>query len=83
MVRLGINSIQGNNTFFDGNEALAKRTMAKVTARLIPVAAALYFVSYIDRSNLGFAGLTMNRDLGFSRSRCHVQLAINTAPTIA
>jgi MFS transporter, ACS family, tartrate transporter len=47
-------------------EELANRTMTKVTARLLPIAAMLYFVSYIDRSNLGFAGLTMNQDLGFS-----------------
>ena len=60
--------MQSNKTIVDGDEALAKRTMAKVTARLIPVAAALYFVSYIDRSNLGFAALTMNRDLAFSPS---------------
>jgi ACS family tartrate transporter-like MFS transporter len=26
----------------------------------------LYFVAYVDRINLGFAGLTMNGDLGFS-----------------
>jgi ACS family tartrate transporter-like MFS transporter len=26
----------------------------------------LYFVAYVDRINLGFAGLTMTRDLGFS-----------------
>jgi MFS transporter, ACS family, tartrate transporter len=51
-----------------GDGALANRTMMKVTVRLMPVAMALYFVAYIDRSNLGFAGLTMNRDLGFSPS---------------
>jgi ACS family tartrate transporter-like MFS transporter len=47
---------------------VAKRTMAKVTAHLLPLAIALYFVSYIDRSNLALAALTMNKDLGFSPS---------------
>ncbi|MFO1129057.1 MAG: MFS transporter [Rhodospirillales bacterium] len=28
----------------------------------------LYFVAYIDRVNIGFAALTMNKDLGFSSS---------------
>ncbi|MFM9735977.1 MFS transporter, partial [Streptomyces niveiscabiei] len=28
----------------------------------------LYFVAYIDRVNIGFASLTMNKDLGFSAS---------------
>ena len=28
----------------------------------------LYFVNYLDRVNVGFAALTMNRDLGFSPS---------------
>lgn len=46
----------------------ARRTMAKVTARLLPLAIALYFVSYIDRSNLSLAALTMNRDLGLTPS---------------
>ncbi len=51
-----------------GDEAFANRTMAKVTGRLLPLAIALYFVSYIDRSNLSLAALTMDRDLGLSPS---------------
>ena len=50
------------------NEMSAKRTMAKVTGHLLPLAIALYFVSYIDRSNLSLAALTMNRDLGLTPS---------------
>jgi MFS transporter, ACS family, tartrate transporter len=50
------------------DEIFAKRTMAKVTVRLLPLAFALYFVSYIDRSNLSLAALTMNRDLGLAPS---------------
>src|SRR5215469_16134444 len=49
-------------------QTFANRTMAKVTGRLLPLAIALYFVSYIDRSNLSLAALTMNKDLGLSPS---------------
>jgi MFS transporter, ACS family, tartrate transporter len=41
---------------------------AKCAWRLIPFTALLYVVSYIDRVNVGFAALTMNKDLGFSPS---------------
>ena len=35
---------------------------------LVPLLAVGYIVSYIDRANVGFAALTMNRDLAFSPS---------------
>ena len=37
---------------------------AKVRQRLIPFLIICYFVSYLDRVNIGFAALTMNADLG-------------------
>ena len=40
--------------------------LRKVTWRLVPFMAVLYFINYLDRVNVGFAALTMNRDLGFS-----------------
>ena len=48
--------------------ALERTTMARVTRRLLPMLMLCYFVAYLDRVNIGFAGLTMNRDLGFSAS---------------
>ena len=36
----------------------------KVRLRLIPFLILCYFVSYLDRVNIGFAALTMNADLG-------------------
>ena len=39
---------------------------AKCAARLIPFIMLLYVANYLDRVNVGFAALTMNRDLGFS-----------------
>lgn len=41
--------------------------MAKVTRRLIPFLGLLYFVNYLDRVNIGFAGPNgMNEDLGMT-----------------
>ena len=45
---------------------LESRTMRKVYLRLLPFTFALYLICYLDRANIGFAALTMNRDLGFS-----------------
>ena len=39
---------------------------AKAAWRLIPFMMALYTVSFLDRVNIGFAALTMNKDLGFT-----------------
>ncbi len=39
---------------------------AKVSRRLVPFLIACFFVAYLDRVNLGFAALTMNKDLSFS-----------------
>src|SRR5262249_36140068 len=42
------------------------RVFAKVAWRLVPFMGLLYLFNYIDRVNVGFAALTMNRDLGFT-----------------
>ena len=47
-------------------EAIEQRTMRKVVRHLIPLAIICYFVNYLDRVNLSFAALEMNKDLGFS-----------------
>jgi ACS family tartrate transporter-like MFS transporter len=39
-------------------------TMRKVYWRLLPFAILTYFLCYLDRINVGFAALTMNKDLG-------------------
>jgi NitT/TauT family transport system permease protein len=43
----------------------AVRTAAR---RIIPLLAVGYIISYIDRSNVGFAALTMRHDLGLSQA---------------
>src|SRR5882757_2625718 len=44
------------------------RVFAKCAWRLIPFMILLYVVNYIDRVNVGFAALTMNKDLNLSPS---------------
>src|SRR5580698_4740620 len=46
------------------NERVA--TIRKVWRRLIPFLFVLYVINYLDRINLGFAALSMNKDLAFS-----------------
>lgn len=43
-----------------------RRTMSKVVRRLVPFLMVCYFIAYLDRVNVGFAGATMSKDLGFS-----------------
>jgi MFS family permease len=45
---------------------LERETIARVTRRLLPLLMACYFVAYLDRVNVGFASLTMNKALGFT-----------------
>jgi MFS family permease len=45
---------------------LEKRTMRQVTLRIVPFLMVCYFVSFLDRVNLGFAALQMVKDLHLS-----------------
>ncbi|MEO6213849.1 MAG: MFS transporter [Vicinamibacterales bacterium] len=47
-------------------EPLEARTIAKVSARFLPLLIVCYFVAYLDRVNVSFAALTMKPDLGLS-----------------
>ncbi len=44
--------------------AVEQSTMRKIYWRLLPLAIAAYFLAYLDRINVGFAALTMNKDIG-------------------
>ncbi|MGE0223593.1 MAG: MFS transporter, partial [Acetobacteraceae bacterium] len=48
------------------DDAIEKSTMTKIYLRLLPFAVLSYFLAYIDRINVSFAGLTMRGDLGLS-----------------
>jgi MFS transporter, ACS family, tartrate transporter len=45
---------------------LEQRAIRKITWRLIPFLMLLYFVAFLDRINVGFAALTMNKDVGLT-----------------
>ncbi len=47
-------------------DQVADSALRKVRRRLIPFLFLLYIVAYLDRVNVGFAAIDMNRDLGFS-----------------
>src|SRR5512146_2201467 len=42
------------------------RTFRKIRARIVPYLFLLYIVAFLDRTNIGFAALTMNRELGIT-----------------
>jgi len=45
---------------------LKRRTILKVSWRLLPLIVVCYLINYIDRTNVSFAALTMNKDLGLT-----------------
>jgi ACS family tartrate transporter-like MFS transporter len=47
-------------------DPIETETMRRVARRLIPLLMAGYFAAYLDRVNVGFAALSMNKALGFS-----------------
>jgi ACS family tartrate transporter-like MFS transporter len=47
---------------------VSEQPFAKCAWRLVPFLALLFLFNYLDRVNVGFAALTMTRDLGFSPS---------------
>src|SRR5271155_1480812 len=48
------------------DDAVEKSAMRKIYWRLLPFAVLSYFLAYIDRINVSFAGLTMRDDLNMS-----------------
>lgn len=44
------------------------RVVRKVAVRLIPFLGLAYFLNYVDRTNIGFAKLTMSADLGLTET---------------
>ena len=43
-----------------------KKLVSKITWRIIPFLFILYIVSYLDRANIGYAALQMNKELALS-----------------
>jgi hypothetical protein len=47
-------------------DALERRTLDKVTWRLVPILAFCLFIAILDRVNIGFANAAMSKDLALS-----------------
>ena len=47
-------------------DGVEQRTMGKVSRRLVPFLMLCYFIAYLDRVNVGFAGAGMTHDLNLS-----------------
>src|SRR5262245_3370247 len=65
----------GRSTRFSGSpgatrqpDALEAIVVAKVTRRLVPLLVVCFFAAFLDRVNVSFAALTMNKDIGLSTS---------------
>jgi ACS family tartrate transporter-like MFS transporter len=54
------------NTIVADTSLLGARTIRKMQWRILPFIFLLYVVAYLDRFNIGFAALTMNKELGIS-----------------
>ncbi|ASW03140.1 MFS transporter [Paraburkholderia aromaticivorans] len=51
------------------NTTLEQQAVGKAAWRFIPLLALAYFFNYLDRTSVGFAALTMNRDLGLTATQ--------------
>src|SRR5712671_4950478 len=51
------------------NEAEERRLFSKIACRLLPVLILAYILNYLDRNNVGFAALTMNREIGLTATQ--------------
>ena len=47
---------------------IERETIRRVIRRLIPFLALLFIVNFLDRTNVGFAALRMNAEIGLSQS---------------
>jgi ACS family tartrate transporter-like MFS transporter len=54
------------NTAGTDSSCVEQRAIRKITWRLIPFLMLLYLVAFLDRINVGFAALTMNKDVGLT-----------------
>src|SRR5277367_4465611 len=55
-----------SDTATPASRLLEQGAIRKITWRLIPFLMLLYFVAFLDRINVGFAALTMNKDVGLT-----------------
>jgi MFS family permease len=47
-------------------DGMRRRALSKAAWRLLPILTIAYVLNYLDRTSVGFAALTMNRDIGLT-----------------
>jgi len=50
-------------------DALQERILRRNAWRLLPLLTVAYVINYLDRTNISFAALTMNKDLGLTATQ--------------
>jgi ACS family tartrate transporter-like MFS transporter len=60
----------------DARDRVARSTRRKVAWRVLPLLFLLYVIAYLDRANVGFAKLKMQKDLEFSETVFGVGVAL-------
>ena len=60
------NKMDATNAVREEEGPRERRTIQKIQIRLLPVLFILYVISYVDRINIGFAALTMNKELAIT-----------------
>ncbi len=58
--------IAGTITVSSSGSSIERRTIRKLQIRLLPFLFLLYVVAFVDRINIGFAALTMNKELAIT-----------------
>src|SRR5205085_5248722 len=69
-------AVAGSAALVADKSRLEKETMRRVGMRLIPFLIVCYFIAYVDRVNVGFAALMMNKDIGLSCAAIGVGAAL-------
>src|SRR5580693_3533818 len=54
------------NEHFTDTASIEARTILKLKIRILPFVWLLYIVAFLDRINIGFAALTMNKELAIT-----------------
>ena len=58
-----------------------RRVFAKIGWRLMPILILAYIFNYLDRNNVGFAGLTMNQAIGLTATDSGSERASSSSAT--
>src|SRR5580704_91394 len=68
---LSLQSVAGDSDVLgsSGPEILLQSAIRKAALRFVPLLTIAYLFNYLDRTSLGFAALTMNKQLGLSASQ--------------